>query len=48
MARKFASKKQWRFAFARKMPWARTWAHRNQRSRPYRSLPVRSAGRRRR
>lgn len=48
MARKFASTKQWRWAFATRQPFARRWAHRNERSRPYRTLPLRSRGRRRR
>ncbi|MEU7381544.1 hypothetical protein AB0A91_16380 [Streptomyces sp. NPDC042207] len=53
MARRFVSKAQWRAMFARRMPWARKWAHRNQRSRPYKTLPRHSAtsgrrGRRRR
>lgn len=48
MARKFASKKQWRWAFATRQAFARRWAHRNQRSRPYRTLPTRSRGGRRR
>ena len=46
---RFRSKTQWRFAFARKMPWARRWA-RNTGS--YNSLPARKGrargGRRRR
>jgi hypothetical protein len=39
MARKFASKKQWRWAFANRKTWAHRWAHRNQRSKPYGVLP---------
>lgn len=48
MARRFTSKAQWRMAFARKLPFARRWAHRNQRSAPYRSLPRHHRGARRR
>lgn len=45
---RFRSRAQWRFAFARKMPWARRWA---KNSGSYRSLPARkgrAGGRRRR
>ncbi|GCD46122.1 hypothetical protein GKJPGBOP_05869 [Streptomyces paromomycinus] len=45
MARRFTSKAQWRAMFARKMPFARRWAHRNQRTAPYRSLPARKGRR---
>lgn len=49
MARRFVSRAQWRAMFARKVPFARRWAHRNQRSAPYKSLPKHSRrGRRRR
>jgi hypothetical protein len=42
----FRSRAQWRWAFARKMPWARRWA---RRSRSYNSLPRKARkGRRRR
>jgi hypothetical protein len=44
--RKFVSKKQWAWAFATKKSWARKWAHRNQRSAPYKSLPRRKGRRR--
>lgn len=39
MARRFTSRAQWRMAFARRLPFARKWAHRNQRAQPYRTLP---------
>jgi hypothetical protein len=41
---KFVSQAQWRWAFATNQPWARKWAHRNQRSRPFRSLPKNRPG----
>ena len=44
MARKFVSKAQWRAMFARRMPFARKWAHRNQRSAPYKTLPQHHGG----
>ncbi|MFE0329065.1 hypothetical protein ACFW08_20230 [Streptomyces sp. NPDC058960] len=45
MARRFVSKAQWRALFARRMPFARKWAHRNQASAPYRTLPQHHNGR---
>jgi hypothetical protein len=45
MARRFVSKAQWRMAFARKLPFARKWAHRNQASQPYKTLPQHHGGR---
>jgi hypothetical protein len=48
---RFRSRAQWRWAFANRMPFARRWAHRNQASQPYRTLPARKGtgrGRRRR
>ncbi|WIC88869.1 hypothetical protein SEA_ONIONKNIGHT_7 [Streptomyces phage OnionKnight] len=45
---RFRSRAQWRWAFANRMPWARKWAHRNERAKPYRSLPRRARGGRRR
>lgn len=44
MARRFTSRAQWRMAFARHLPFARKWAHRNQRSQPYRTLPQHHGG----
>jgi hypothetical protein len=41
----FRSRVQWRWAFARKMPWARRWA---RRSRSYNSLPRKAHKSRRR
>ncbi|MGI3198435.1 hypothetical protein ACRJ4B_16090 [Streptomyces sp. GTA36] len=32
-------------AFARKLPFARKWAHRNQRAQPYKTLPQHHNGR---
>ena len=45
--RRFVSRAQWRAVFAQRKPFARRWAHRNQRSAPYRSLPRRKGVRRR-
>jgi hypothetical protein len=45
MVRRFSSKAQWRMAFARRLPFARKWAHRNQRQQPYRTLPQHHGGR---
>ncbi len=39
MAGRFVSKAQWRMAFARKLPFARKWAHRNQARQLFRTLP---------
>jgi hypothetical protein len=44
MARRFSSKAQWRAMFARRMPFARKWAHRNQREQPYKTLPQHHGG----
>jgi hypothetical protein len=45
MVRRFVSRAQWRAMFARRMPFARKWAHRNQASAPYKSLPQHHGGR---
>lgn len=40
----FASKQQWRWAFATRQPWARRHAEANKVARPFRTLPRRTTG----
>jgi hypothetical protein len=37
----FASKAQWRWAWATRQPWARRHAEANETARPYKTLPTR-------